>query len=231
MIPPRLLPPAASAPPQPSLRLNLSVAFKGQNDSALISLSLPFPQKQDQATGRAQPGCDEMTSPSPTHSDSSGSSKHDSNQVGVPQLASLHMCFYNCDPHFSPFYRHHVRIALCYTSRLFCLFVFSRSQIFSFSLFLPPGQLGDRGGPQGGSCQHEGAQRAGGLPAQAEEVAHEGMAQGETQSLQEHLNIFSPLFPRFCEINSVDLGNVPLCVLSLSVCLLFHLFISHLIIP
>lgn len=51
--------------------------------------------------------------------------------------------------------------------------------MLSFSPFLPPGQLGDRGGPQGGSCQHEGAQRAGGLPAQAEEVAHEGMAQGE----------------------------------------------------
>lgn len=174
MIPPRLVPLAASAPPQPSLHLNLFVAFKGQSDaagdSALISLSLPFPQKRDQATGRAQPACDEMTSPSPTHSDSSSSSKHDSNQVGVPQLASLCMC---------SFYRLRVRITLCYTSRLFDLFVISRSQIFSFSLFLPPGQLGDRGGPQGGSCQHEGAQWAGGLPAQAEEVAHEGMAQGE----------------------------------------------------
>lgn len=113
--------------------------------------------------------------------------------------------------------------------------------MFSFSLFLPPGQLGDRGGPQGGSCQHEGAQRAGGLPAQAEEVAHEGMAQGErplsatveTQSFQEHLNIFSLLFPRFCEINSVDLGNISSCVLPFkTLCISsFPSFISYLIIP
>lgn len=224
MIPPRLVPLAASAPPRPSLRLNLFVAFKGQSDaagdSALISLSLPFPQKRDKRQAE-QPGCDEMTSPSPTHSDSSSSSKHDSNQVGVPPLASLRMCFYNCDPHFPPFYRPHVRITLCSASGLFHLFVISRSQIFSFSLFLPPGQLGDRGGPQGGSCQHEGAQRAGGPPAEAEEVAHEGMAQGETQSLQEHLNIFSLLFPRFSGFGKR---------FSLSAFLPFHLCISHLII-
>lgn len=165
-----------------------------------------------------------MTSPSPTHSDSSSSSKHDSNQVGVPQLASLRMCFYSCHPHFSPFSLLYLQIILS-----FCYFEVTNL------LVLPPGQLGDRGGPQGGSCQHEGAQRAGGLPAQAEEVAHEGMAQGErplsaTVETQ-HLNFFSLLFPRFCQINSVDLGNVPLCVLpsffppdytlELSLCSLF----------
>lgn len=43
-------------------------------------------------------------------------------------------------------------------------------------LCLPPGQLGDRGGAPGGSCQHAGARQTGGLPAQEEEVAHEGVA-------------------------------------------------------
>lgn len=46
-------------------------------------------------------------------------------------------------------------------------------------LCLPPGQLGDCGGAQGGSCQHAGAWQTGGLLAQEEEMAHEGMAQGE----------------------------------------------------
>lgn len=50
------------------------------------------------------------------------------------------------------------------------------SLYLTHNLCLPPGQLGNCGGAQGASCQHAGAPQTGGLTAQEEEVAHEGMA-------------------------------------------------------
>lgn len=43
----------------------------------------------------------------------------------------------------------------------------------------PAGQLGDCGRAERSGYQHSGAQQAGGHPAEEEEMAHEGLAQGE----------------------------------------------------
>ncbi|KAM4539189.1 oxysterol-binding protein-related protein 3-like isoform 3-T3 [Odontesthes bonariensis] len=63
--------------------LTVGVAFKGQSDaprgSHVISIATVSTETR-QHLGKEQFGRNKMTSPSPTHSDSSGSSKHDSNQ-------------------------------------------------------------------------------------------------------------------------------------------------------
>lgn len=53
----------------------------------------------------------------------------------------------------------------------------------SLMIASPAGQLGDRGGTERSCNQHAGTQQTGGHPAEEEEVAHEGLAQGERPPL------------------------------------------------
>ena len=107
-----------------------------------------------------------MTSSSPTHSDSSGSPKHDRNQVcahsyvHVCVCASIHQCLCVC-------------IAPALVSSTFI-----SSLSLCIDLSLCTGQLGDCGRAEGGTSQHAGTRQTGRSPAEEEEVAYEGMAQG-----------------------------------------------------
>lgn len=136
------------------------VAFSGPSDapcgSSVISDSTVSTETRTQWAGK-QSSCKKMTSPSPTLSDSSSSSKHDGNQVSV--CADLKFSKSVCLKIF--LMRH-----LCF-SRLYCLLL---------SRCLIPGQLGDYWGAQGFFCQCAGTWQTGGLPAQEEEVAHERLA-------------------------------------------------------
>lgn len=79
-----------------------------------------------------------MTSPSPTHSDSSSSSKHEGNQVRVYGDLKLNDSILICDI-------------------IKAMFVLLTISFTILPVSPPPGQLGDCGGAQGLICHHAGA--------------------------------------------------------------------------